>query len=80
MFVKVTEENIEAAAKIHSESWRESHKSFCSEEFVKAHSPERQVEYLRSEMSCGKQIFMLVLDSPKGIVSIHHNLIENLLN
>ena len=34
MFVKVTTENIIEAAKIHSESWKESHKGFCSKEFV----------------------------------------------
>lgn len=32
--VKITENNIGDAGKIHSESWKESHKSFCSEGFV----------------------------------------------
>lgn len=78
MFQVVTEANIEIAAKIHADSWRESHKQFCSADFVNAHTTERQIEYIKKEMILGKVFYLLTLDSPKGIVSVYGNLIENL--
>lgn len=78
MFQLVTESNIWAAAEIHAESWRESHKSFCSPAFIEAHTIETQIEYIRKELSQGKVFYLLYLDSPKGIVSLKGNLIENL--
>ena len=76
--VKVSEENIAEAGKVHSESWKESHRSFCSTDFVERHSPEAQTDYLRAEIAEGKSIFMLLDDEPVGIVSVHGELIENL--
>lgn len=78
MVVEVTEDNIYEAAKIHSESWKESHKGFCSKEFVKAHTVERQLQYLRNEIKDGKVIYMLIDSIPVGIVSVKDSLIENL--
>ena len=78
MVVEVTEDNIYEAAKIHSESWKESHKGFCSKEFVKAHTVKRQLEYLRNEIKDGKDIYMLIDNIPVGIVSVKDSLIENL--
>lgn len=78
MFQLVTEANIRVAAEIHAESWRESHKSFCSPAFIKAHTTETQIEYIRKELSQSKVFYLLYLDSPKGIVSLKGNLIENL--
>lgn len=77
-FVEVTELNIADAGRIHSESWKESHRSFCSAEFVEKHTPAAQVEYLCREMNAGKSIYMLIDGYPVGIVSVHGNLIENL--
>ena len=77
-FVEVTELNIADAGRIHSESWKESHRSFCSAEFVEKHTPAAQVEYLRREMNAGKSIYMLIDEYPVGIVSVHGSLIENL--
>ena len=76
--VNVSEENIAEAGKIHSESWKESHRSFCSTDFVERHSPEAQTNYLRREMAEGKSLFMLVDEKPVGIVSVYGDLIENL--
>ena len=76
--VKVTEENLAQAGFIHSESWQESHRGFCSAEFVERHSPEAQTEYLRREMAAGKQVWMLIDKFPVGIVSVQESLIENL--
>lgn len=78
MFQLVTDRNLKTAAQIHSESWRESHKAFCSMEFINTHTTARQMEYIRREMRLGKMFYLLVLDSPKGIVSVGDNLIENL--
>ena len=77
-FVEVTERNIADAGRIHSESWKESHRSFCSAEFVEKHTPIAQAEYLRREIDAGKSVYMLIDDYPVGIVSVHGGLIENL--
>ena len=77
-FVAVTELHIADAGRIHSESWKESHRSFCSAEFVEKHTPAAQAEFLRREMDTGKRIYMLIDENPVGIVSVHGNLIENL--
>ena len=77
-FVEVTKQNIADAGRIHSESWKESHRSFCSAEFVEKHTPIAQAEYLRREIDVGKSVYMLIDDYPVGIVSVHGGLIENL--
>lgn len=78
MIIEVNGSNLALAAKIHSESWKESHKSFCSKDFIEQHSAKQQEAYLRSEMETGKKVYMLVEAHPVGIVSIHGSLIENL--
>lgn len=76
--VEVNEKSIEQAGRIHSESWQDSHKAFCSMEFVERHTPAAQTEYLRREAAAGKHIFLLIDQYPVGIVTVHKNLIENL--
>lgn len=76
--IKADEAIIAEAGRIHSESWKESHRSFCSAEFVDKHTPAAQSEYLRREIDAGKQIYMLIDEYPVGIVSVHGDLIENL--
>jgi GNAT superfamily N-acetyltransferase len=78
MIIEVNEKNICYAAGIYSESWKDSHKQYCSPEFIELHSVEYQEEYLRNETLNGKKIYMLVEDKYIGIVSIKGNLIENL--
>ncbi len=78
MIIQVDASMLPTAAKIHSESWIESHRSFCDEQFLSKHSAEAQLHYLRSEMESGKCLFMLVDKTPKGIVSVRDDLIENL--
>ena len=46
MIIQVDENNIDEAARIHSISWQDSHRSFCEKEFVELHSIEHQKEYL----------------------------------
>lgn len=76
--VAVTEQNIGDAGLIHSESWKESHRSFCSPEFVEKHTQSAQADYLRKEIEVGKTVFMLLDPHPVGIVSVWGDLIENL--
>lgn len=78
MIIEVNDSNILSAAKIHSESWKESHKSFCSINFIEQHNVAHQEKYLRSEIKAGKKVYMLVDPKPIGIVSVFENLIENL--
>ena len=77
-FVEVTELNIADAGRIHSESWKESHRSFCSAEFVEKHTPAAQADFLCREMNTGETIYMLIDNYPVGIVSVYGSLIENL--
>ncbi|MEA5051566.1 MAG: GNAT family N-acetyltransferase [Oscillospiraceae bacterium] len=78
MIVEVDRDSVAAAAQIHSCSWQESHRSFCSREFVELHSAERQKAYLTQEIDGGKRLYMLVEEKPVGIVSVKDDLIENL--
>lgn len=78
MIVEVDASNLQSAAEIHSESWKQSHQHFCSKAFVEKHSAQAQAEYLRREMDAGKRLYMLVEETPKGIVSVLGDLIENL--
>lgn len=78
MIVNVSEDTILAAAKIHSSSWKQSHESICTREFIEVHSVEHQRIYLLEEMKLGKSLYMLVEDKPLAIVSVYNDLIENL--
>lgn len=76
---EVTEETLPAAGYVHSESWSQSHRDICSPEFVAAHTPQAQTEYLRRETAQGKRLFLLTDDGePVGIVTVWGSLIENL--
>ena len=78
MIIPVNEQNIMDAAIIHSISWRESHRDFCTPEFIEIHSPERQLRYKRDKMNKGTKFFMLVDKDPVGVVSVTDSLIEDL--
>ena len=78
MIISVDESNLLEAALIHSASWQDSHRSFCSPDFIEQHTPERQREYLRGKMNKGSAVYMLVKDRPVGVVSVTGSLIEDL--
>jgi len=78
MIVTVNQSNLEEAAAIHSVSWQESHRSFCSPEFIALHTPRHQKDYLRQKMDHGSRLFMMIADKPVGVVSVTGNLIEDL--
>ena len=71
-------QNLDDAAWIHSMSWQESHRAFCTEEFVRAHTPERQKGYLLAKMQQGTTVYMLRDDMPVAVVSVTGSLIEDL--
>ena len=78
MIIPVDETNLFQAASIHSVSWKESHRAFCTPDFIEFHTPERQMEYLRKKMRSGTKLYMLVDEKPVGIVSVTGSLIEDL--
>lgn len=74
----VTEDNLIAAAHVHAQSWRASHRDICTEAFVAAHTTERQAEYIRSGMQAGKRFFLLTDAAPVGVVAVSRNTISDL--
>ena len=76
MIVPVDQSNICQAAEVHSVSWQESHRSFCSADFIALHTPEHQQEYLSEKISRGSRVFMLVDGEPAAVVSVTGSLIE----
>lgn len=78
MIQLVTSRDMMAAARIHSESWQESHKAICTPEFLALHTPERQKGYLEAEIAKGARLYMLTDKKPVGIVTVCGGLIENL--
>lgn len=75
---RVTEKTLIEAGEVHALAWAESHRSFCSAEFVALHTPKRQTNYLRQEIAQGKALFLLRDDIAVGVVSVRESLIENL--
>lgn len=78
MIVAVNEENLADAGCVHALAWQESHRSYCSEAFVRKHTPAAQTEYLRQEMAAGKRVYMLIDGEAVGIVSVDGCVIGNL--
>jgi len=79
MIVPITPKNLKDAALVHSLSWRESHRTFCTPAFVASHTPVSQEQYLKTELARGKKGFMLVDGGRSvGIVTVWGSLIENL--
>ena len=78
MIISVDETNLLQAATIHSISWQESHRAFCTPDFIEIHTPDRQREYLRNKMNNGTNLYMLVEEEPIGVVSVTNGLIEDL--
>jgi len=78
VIIPVDKATLFQAAAIHSISWKESHRSFCTRDFLELHTPDRQLKYLSNKMSNGTKVFMLVDKKPVGIVSVTKNIIEDL--
>ncbi len=78
MIVPVTVSNLNDAAMIHSISWKESHRSFCTPGFIELHTPERQSKYILEKIKNGSAFYMLIDEQPVGIVSVNSSMIEDL--
>lgn len=71
--------DIAEAGRVHAESWRESHRAFCSQAFLALHTAERQAVYLTDKLAGGARLYLLRLDGKAaGIVSVTGSLIEDL--
>ncbi|MCR5468486.1 MAG: GNAT family N-acetyltransferase [Lachnospiraceae bacterium] len=78
MVVPVTDKNIDEAARIHSISWQESHRSFCDEDFINKHNTDHQREYIDKKIKNGSRFYLLCDKAPIAVVSITDGLIEDL--
>lgn len=79
VIIDVDQFNIEEAAKIHSISWKESHRAFCNVDFINKHTSKHQKEYIQKKINNGYQFYMLIADIPVGIISISsESVIEDL--
>ena len=78
IIIPVDKTNIMQAATIHSVSWRESHRAFCTYAFIEKHTPARQLEYLQNKINGGTKFYMMADEKPAGIVSVTGSLIEDL--
>lgn len=74
----VSEDNLSQAAEVHALSWQESHRAFCTPEFVAAHTPQRQRDYILEKIRSGSVFYLLSEGKPIGVVSVRGNLIEDL--
>ncbi len=73
------EADLRRAAGVHSVSWQESHRSFCPQDFVAAHTPERQYRYLAEKAASGSRVFLLLREeTPVGVVTVTGNTIADL--
>ncbi|MBQ6174359.1 MAG: GNAT family N-acetyltransferase [Clostridia bacterium] len=78
MIITVDKTTLDQAAAVHSAAWKESHRAFCTPDFVALHSPERQRAYLGQKLAEGSRLYMLVKEKPVGVVSVTGSLIEDL--
>ena len=71
----VDERNIAEAARVHSIAWQESHRAFCTADFIALHTVERQQTYIADKIKNGSRFFLL---KSIAVVSVAGNLIEDL--
>lgn len=78
MIVPVNEQNLDAAAAVHSAAWQESHRAFCTSEFIARHTPAHQRAFLAQKLAQGARVYLLAEDVAIGVVSVTGSLIEDL--
>ena len=72
-------EDLGEAGRVHAVAWQDSHRRFCTPEFVALHTPERQARYLAEKLANGSRLFLLRLDGKAvGVVGVAGSLIEDL--
>lgn len=77
MIVSVGQANSDQAAEARSMSWKESHRSCCSSDFIELHAAEHQRIYLQTKQKQGGRIYLLIEKALVGAVSVNDNLIED---
>ena len=84
MIELVDERNIAEAARVHSISWQESHRAFCTADFIALHTAERQQEYIADKIKNGSRFFLFfdkhadVVNKSVAVASVKDSLIEDL--
>ncbi|BBF41490.1 possible peptidase [Lachnospiraceae bacterium KM106-2] len=74
MIIPITQERLMEAANVYAESWVESHKTFCTEEYLNQHTVEYQYRFLLEKQENGWSLYAkCVDDSIKGIIGINKN-------
>lgn len=76
--VPVMEENLRDAAFVHGAAWRVSHEDICSDDFIAAHTTERQMGYIRDAMNQGRRFYLLETDLPVAVVAVEDSVISDL--
>ncbi len=70
MIIPVNDSNIIDAANIYMLSWKESHKSICSKEFIEKHDLSYMKSLLQEKIREGGKIYLLQRKIPLGIVCV----------
>lgn len=76
--VPVDSANLGEAARVLSASWQESHRGFCSEQFISLRTPENRAEYLKNKLDNGSRAFILREEAPCAVVCVTGDQIEDL--
>lgn len=68
-----TEEQLEAAARVYSESWQQSHEEICPPDFVAEHTPLAMRQRLDADRAAGWAFYLhSTAGRPDGIVGVCH--------
>ena len=68
-----TEDQLNAAARIYSESWQHSHREICTPDFVTEHTPQAMRQRLDADREAGWAFYLhSTAGKPDGIVGVCH--------
>lgn len=72
MILKISENNINDAALVYMDSWKESHKDICSLEFIEKHDFDYMHKYLSEKIENGYDLYINYFNNvPVGIIGIN---------
>lgn len=72
MITELNEKNLEDAAKVYMDSWKESHKGICSDEFIEKHDLNYMINFLKEKKEKGYVIFINYTgEKSVGVVGIN---------
>ncbi len=68
-----TEDQLNAAARVYSESWQQSHEAICTPDFVAEHTPQAMRQRLDADRAAGWAFYLhSTAGRPDGIVGVCH--------